>query len=133
MGGGSVTDQPLDGLCILVVEDEFLIAADIEDVIADAGGDSLAVPSVAKALAQVERGGFDAALLDVRLPDGDVFPVAEALEAKGVPIVFHSGHARHEECARFEGAQLLTKPVPPRTIVEALLGAVRRGQSEGAA
>lgn len=133
MGGGSVTDQPLDGLCILVVEDEFLIAADLEDVIADAGGDSLAVPSVAKALAQVERGGFDAAFLDVRLPDGDVFPVAEALEAKGVPFVFHSGHARQEECARFVGVRLLTKPVPAHSIVEALLDAAKRGEPEAAA
>ena len=49
------------------------------------------------------------------------FPIADILTLKGVPFVFHSGHARGEDLAeRYPGAGVLSKPAPSARLVGAL-------------
>jgi DNA-binding response OmpR family regulator len=76
---------------ILVAEDEVIIAAELAAAIAEAGGQVVGpVASVSEALALLERETVHAAILDVRLVDGDVSPIAELLLQRGVVVVFHS-------------------------------------------
>ena len=83
----------LIGKRILVVEDEFLVAMLIEDALTDAGcivvGPFSRVP---EARVAAEQHAVDFALLDVNVAGEKVFPVAEALEARGIPFLFLTGY-----------------------------------------
>lgn len=78
---------------ILVVEDEPLIAMMLEDFL-DMLGRTVAgtADSVAAAMTAVDRGGIDAAILDVHLRAGEKsWPVADKLAAAGIPFVLATG------------------------------------------
>jgi len=108
-------------LSVLVIEDEPLIAMMIEDFI-DMLGHDLAgnCDSVAEALARVEQGGFDVAILDVNLRDGACWPVADALKAKGIGFVIASGGHVDPPPARHAGAHQLAKPFTLDGVQQAL-------------
>ena len=78
---------------ILVVEDHGVIALEIEDAVRRNGGRVLGPAArVSEALALIERASCDAALLDIRLGNGEtVYPVAERLYAKRIPFAFVTG------------------------------------------
>jgi CheY-like chemotaxis protein len=77
---------------ILIVEDEPFIALELKASIEDAGGKVVGpVGSVQAALKLLKTDVIAAAILDVQLSDGDVTPVATALVAVGIPVVFQSG------------------------------------------
>src|SRR5215218_8419520 len=82
----------LAGLKVLVVEDEAIIAFDLEGTLRELGCIVLPIaPSVAEALAVLKTERPEAALLDVRLADGEVTPVAAVLAAIGVPFALVTG------------------------------------------
>ena len=115
----------LSDVNILIVEDELLIALDLQVTLEDEGARTVVVGTVDEALAQVRApagSAFDAAVLDVRLGREEVFPVADVLARQGVPIVFHSGHARASDLAEtYPRASVLSKPAPPERLVAALV------------
>ena len=85
----------LEGLRVLVVEDETLVAMLLEDMLADHGCVVAATASrIPQALEHIadEGLGLQAAILDVNLAGQPSFPLAEALAAKGVPFVFATGY-----------------------------------------
>ena len=113
--------EALAGRTLLVVEDEFLILLDLQYMLEEAGACVVTAASVAEGLKAVESAPFDVAVLDVRLPDGEVFPVAEKLKERDVPLVFHSGHAERTELQEnFPSAIALSKPAPEMELVEAV-------------
>ena len=80
---------------LLLVEDEYLIATDLAWAIEQAGAEVVGpAGSVEDALALVREAGgrLDGAVLDVNLRGERVFPVADALAAKGVPFLFATGY-----------------------------------------
>jgi CheY-like chemotaxis protein len=97
---------------VLVVEDEGLVAMMLEDLLGDMGCEVAGpLASVAQALDWLKAGGqADAALLDVNLGGQPVFPVAEALMARGVPIAFTTGYGETRD-PRFKSAIMLGKPI----------------------
>jgi CheY-like chemotaxis protein len=102
----------MSGPSILVVEDEPLIAMMLEDFL-DALGYRLAAScdAVGPALDEVRRGGFDAALLDVNLRDGEKsWPVADALRESGLPFVIATGGSNDSVPDRHADAPILSKP-----------------------
>lgn len=61
----------------------------------------------------------DSAILDVQLDGEDVELVANSLKRNGVPIIFHSGHAKPAELeARFPNSHFCGKPCTPQTLIE---------------
>ena len=107
---------------ILIVEDEPLIAMMLEDFL-DALGHKVAAScdNVADALGQIESGGFDVAILDVRLRDGEQsWPVADALADAGMPFVLATGGHVEPPPARHAGAPVLAKPYTIDAIEPAL-------------
>ena len=113
----------LAGKSILLVEDEVFICMYLQTVLEEEGACVRAARDVAGGLAATEE-AFDAALLDIRLPDGDVYPVADRLVAAGVPVVFHSGHGRAADLApRYPEARVLTKPCAEEDLIAALVAA----------
>ena len=117
--------QLLAGLTILVVEDEFLPALAMRDMIEERGG-SVAGPAgrLDRALALVESEGLDAGVLDVALDGVTSYPVADALIAKAVPVIFVTGYAVETFPDRFASTPKLSKPVSRKALERALRAAV---------
>ena len=98
---------------VLVAEDEMLIAMDVIDELGSAG--FVIIGPFAKfvdALDYCRREPPDCAVLDVRLADGESFPVADWLADHGVPVVFHSSHAQDTLLRRYRGSRVCPKPAP---------------------
>ena len=114
---------------VLVVEDEFLLALDLELVL-ERGGWRVLGPAatVAEALRLLEAKTPDVALLDVNLKDEMVTPVAEALRARGVPFVLASAYDRTQllSAAVLAAAPNVGKPTSERRLLAALAQAVGR-------
>lgn len=129
---------PLLGHRILLVEDEYLIAMEMERWLRDAGAEVIGpVPSVEQALALIEdEGPPDAAILDVNLGyDERVFPVAERLDGLGVPYLFATGDVRILKDPRYERCPRLEKPILSSELVaaaEKLVGTSQRGERRSA-
>ena len=96
---------------ILIVEDEPLIAMMLEDFILSLGHEVVAnCDNVLTALAAVDAGGFDLAILDVNLKGESVWPVATALRASGTPFVLASGGHVDPPPPEFTDVPLIEKP-----------------------
>lgn len=111
----------LAGKRVLVVEDEWLVAMMIEDVLADAGcivvGPFARVPD---ALAAAQTVAVDVALLDVNIAGEQVFPVAHALEARGVPFLFLTGYGEKVLPQGHPEWDACAKPFRPGQLIEHL-------------
>ena len=111
----------LSGRRVLVLEDEFLIRLDICAELESEGAETVEAGTVAEGLAQAAR-PVDAAVLDITLPDGESWPVAEALRERAVPVVIHSAHAA-EAAKRLPGTPVLSKPAPDGALTRLLADA----------
>ncbi len=119
----------LNGLRVLVVEDDPAIATDISDLIERAEGEVIGpVGSLREARQAVKTDqGIDAAVLDVNLSDGDITPVLEALRARKVGVVVYTGSAGLPSGAgeRHPDVVVLQKPVQPGRLVGEIQRACR--------
>jgi DNA-binding response OmpR family regulator len=119
--------DPLDGMCVLVVEDDFLILSEIEATLRDAGAD-VAGPcrSVAAALRRAEGEDITVAILDLRVGRETVAPVARLLARRGVPFIFYTGQIESDALRdEWSAARFVAKPATSREIVAAVVAAVR--------
>lgn len=110
---------------ILIMEDEFIVALDLADLAAELGY-LVEGPfaTVADGFRAIELTPPDAAILDVQLADGEVFPLADRLVSIGVPVIFHSGHADAAMLsARYPGARSAGKPCGTDQLVRLLVEA----------
>ena len=106
---------------ILIVEDEPLIALELEEFVIDAGFKIAAIAGkLEKALALIESGACDAAIVDANLAGVSASPVASALTARGLPFIVLSGYSSEQLQGAFSGAIFIQKPYRPARLVEAL-------------
>ncbi len=83
----------LNGRKILVVEDETLISMLFEDVLGELGCEVVGPAlNIRKATELANTAAIDAAILDVNVNNDPIFPVAEILARRGIPLVFSSGY-----------------------------------------
>jgi CheY-like chemotaxis protein len=113
---------PFSGLRVLVVEDELLIALALEDILLSLDCEVVGpVAQVDEALQLATSEPFDGALLDVNVRGRLVYPVAEALMARSVPIVFCSGYSDTGIMpSRFRSMPQVPKPYDDRILVRAM-------------
>ncbi|MEA3009152.1 MAG: hypothetical protein QOJ91_844 [Sphingomonadales bacterium] len=98
-------------LRILVVEDEMLVAMNIEDMLLELGHEVAGLASrLAPALALASESKFDVAMLDVNLAGEASFPVADFLAERGIPFLFATGYGRQGIEERFRHCPILQKP-----------------------
>jgi ActR/RegA family two-component response regulator len=119
----------LRGRRLLVVEDEYLIAAALERALEDRGAEVVGpAGSVEGALRLVEAEGdrLDGAVLDINLRDERVYPVADALAARGVPFVFLTGYDAQVIPDTYAGVPRSEKPVSTALLARTLLKAGMR-------
>jgi two-component sensor histidine kinase/DNA-binding response OmpR family regulator len=97
---------------ILLVEDEALVAMMIQDYLSEFGYQVLGpVCTASEAAAKARDGHFEAAVLDINLGDGAVYPIADILTARGVPFVFVTGYDAESIEPRFRKIPILQKPI----------------------
>jgi CheY-like chemotaxis protein len=104
--------RTLEGLRILIAEDEALILMEIEDMLLEMKctivGPTATVEATLKAIRENE---IDGALLDMSLHGKRITPAADELVARGVPFVLCTGYAREDgDEASVRNAPRLTKP-----------------------
>ena len=111
--GRQMDENALIGLTVLVAEDEYVIATDLQAELIRAGAQVLGpVASLDGLMALIENGGrVDVAILDVNLQGERVFPAAEVLQQQGVPFVFATGYDQSIIPPCFKDILLCEKPV----------------------
>ena len=108
----------LRGKKVLIVEDNFLIAQDLQDMMYAAGCAICGTaPSSAAALALLRDEMPDGVLLDVGLRDTDASPVARVLASRGVPFVLVTGYERKQLPKALRGRPCLSKPYSRDTLI----------------
>ena len=115
--------ERLLGRRVLIVEDEALLAMELEFALLDEGAEVVGPAlSLDAALRLIEAGPpIDCALLDVDLGGRDVYPAAHLLARRGIPIVFHTGHGSPHDLARlFPGSETVLKPSRTATLIDRL-------------
>ena len=114
-----MTDKPR---CrILVVEDEAMIAMLVEDMVLDFGSEVVGpTAKMGEALRLASDASLDAAILDVNVGGAVVYPVADLLRARDVPIIFATGYGAGELPSRFRNDPALSKPFSYEALAEAL-------------
>ncbi|WP_075216808.1 response regulator [Mongoliimonas terrestris] len=114
--------QGLAGSRILVVEDEALIAMALEDILLDLGCEVIGpVSTVNAALDMAASERLDGALLDINVRGTLVYPVAEALIERGVPVVLCSGYALTSAIpAPYDKLPQIAKPYNPSALRDTL-------------
>ena|SRR5579884_1983004 len=119
----------LGGTRCLVVEDELLIAIDIQQELEMAGAEVACAVGLAEAMELLRGPRFDVAVLDLRLgPSGETsLPLARQLSEAGIPFVFLTGDRRDAaEIAAF-AAPVVDKPFLPAQLIAAVRKALERG------
>jgi CheY-like chemotaxis protein len=110
---------------VFVVEDEFAVLLLMEDMLSTLGCVVVAAASrMSEAIEQASKLEFDAAVLDVNVGGHAVFPVAEILAARRVPIVFSTGYGVSGIEARWRDRPILQKPFYERDLGDALARAM---------
>ena len=115
--------ESLRGRCLLVVEDEYLIAVDLTASLESLGVQVIGpAASVEEALSLVDNNSdrIDGAVLDINLRNERVYPVADALSARGVPFVFTTGYDAVALPNSYDRAPRCEKPVDPAQLVRCL-------------
>jgi CheY-like chemotaxis protein len=108
-------------LRVLVVEDEMLVAMNIEDMLLDLGHEVAGLASrLEPALSLAAEGEFDIAMLDVNLAGQPSFPVADVLIRRGIPFLFATGYGAKGIAEPYRDRLVLQKPFRARDLGEAL-------------
>lgn len=104
---------------VLVVEDEAMLAMMLEDMLVELGHAVVAsAGSMDEAEAAIRRGGFDLAVLDVNLDGCPSYPLAELLQARGVPFLFATGYGRSGLPREWHDAPVLQKPFSSQQLAQ---------------
>ena len=118
----------LEGVRVLVVEDDFDVAEALRAVLATAGAEVIGpVSTVEEACELAKTEQLDAALLDIALSPGTSAPVARTLLYRGCPFVFVTGFSNVEMLPEeLRGHRVLLKPVDGQTLRAAIHMLVHR-------
>ena len=117
-GTDTAADGPLAGRRILVAEDEYLVARDIARIVTAMGGQVLGpVGRLAQAL-ELSRGRavLHGAVLDVQLGEEQIYPLADELIARGVPVIFATGYDGGVIPDHLRATPRVEKPFSQRTL-----------------
>ncbi|WP_234818743.1 response regulator [Sinorhizobium fredii] len=111
----------------MIVEDEFLVAMLLEDLLAEMGHCVVAcVAHVDEAINVAEQADIDFAILDINLDGVNSFPVAEVLRRRSIPFVFATGYGTEGLAGEFCNELALQKPYEPRDLERAIAVACAR-------
>lgn len=116
----------LAGAAVLVLEDEYLIALDAEQLLRELGVRQVAIAAtLSEAQERTRDGSFDLALLDVNVNGEMSFGLAKELRARGIPVVFTTGYELKDRCASDVDTQFcVSKPYTTERLRQVLCAAL---------
>ncbi|MBD8882327.1 response regulator [Rhodanobacter sp. 7MK24] len=115
--------------CILVAEDEMLVAMTLEDVIQRAGFSVLLTARLSQGMELAATEWVDAAILDINLAGEDSFPLAAELRRRKIPFVFASGYGSDGLPDEYRDVEVLLKPYSVKHIEDALDRMIAAGRA----
>ncbi len=125
-----LAEQDRSQLCILLVEDEFLLANTLADDLISAG---YAVVGPFAALAQAKDGSqkehIDLAILDINLGEEKVYPLADELIERKMPFILLTGYGPNDLPEQFKHSPRLAKPYNASKLLSAIEQIVRRASA----
>ena len=117
----------LDGLRVLIVEDQFLIADDMRRAVTALGAAVVGpCATVEDAIARLKSEPVQVGLLDLSLRGEQVLPVADEMIRRGVPFAFATGYEEWVIPARYRGHPRIEKPASASALREVLEGGLKR-------
>ena len=126
MTHGTSDDKDLNGLRILIVEDEAAISLLLEDMLLDFGCEVIGPAArLSAALDAVAREQVDLAILDVNVAGEPIYPVAETLEKRKVPFVFSTGYGSAGIKEPYRDRPVVQKPFAQHELRQRLLSALQ--------
>ena len=120
-------DLRLQGIRVLVVEDEYFIADDLSRALHAAGAKTVGPAStVEQATAILAAQPVDAAILDLNLRGDMAVEFVERLSASGLPCVIVSGYGHDSLPESLAEVPSLEKPVRYENVISCLAGQLSR-------
>ena len=118
----------LTGLKVLVVEDQYFLADEISQALTDAGADVVGpFREMADGYEALERNpNLAGAVLDINLDGIMVFPIADALRARGVPFLFTTGYDERSIPTAYCDVPRCEKPINAADVIRRLDNLVKQ-------
>jgi CheY-like chemotaxis protein len=117
----------LKDVSVLLVEDEWLIALDAQEMLAQLGAQVTVAASLEEGAGAAMNDAFDVAVLDVNLNGQLSFTIGELLADRGTPVVYATGYNLKERPLEgYQGGHWLAKPYSRLGLQRALLNALGR-------
>ena len=116
--------QAFAGRRVLIVEDESLVAMLLETILEDMGCVPVGPAATVDEGLRMASEPVDAALLDVNVAGRQVFPIAQALKDRGVPVVVSTGYGEGGLPDEWRGPATLQKPFTEAAVRDALMTAM---------
>jgi len=114
-------DTPLRGCRVLIVEDDYFIASDLAEALQELGAIVLGpISSLNDALQLVSKSEPRIAVLDINLGQDQVYPLADALQARGVPFIFATGYSGSVISDHYRHIPRCQKPVQALVVAKLL-------------
>ena len=111
----------LVGMRVLVVEDDYYLATDEQQMLQSAGADVVGpFGNAEEACRAAISDELDCALVDINLGSGPCFAVARELRDRGIPFLFTTGYEATVIPDEFQDVERVEKPTNARAIVSAL-------------
>lgn len=115
-----MSERCLRGKRILIVEDEFIVAIMVEDMLSEFGAVIAAsVRTIEQATDFAREGEFDIAVLDVNVRGSRINPVAAIIASRGIPFVLATGYSS-VELGNIRAGGMIEKPYTPEKLKSAL-------------
>ena len=120
-GRRTPTSGPPASPRVLVVEDEALVGMLTTAMVREMGYSILGpMTTIADAKAVIGKGDFDVAVIDLNLNGLPAYPLADALNTRGVPFIFVTGYATDSIERRFAHIPIIQKPIPREELANAI-------------
>lgn len=110
----------LEGVSVLVVEDEPILNLALEDMLFEAGAKPLMAQTLSEAWTILERDAPTMALLDINICGDLSYGLADALVARGIPFVFATGYGNSLHAIEFGDVPTISKPYSFPEVAHAL-------------
>jgi DNA-binding response OmpR family regulator len=128
LGGDVTTPSARQGARILVAEDEFLVAIQLEEDLIAAGWSVLGpFTSLQTATVASRQAQFDMAILDVNLNGEMVYPLATELKRRGVGLLLVSGYEAANLPEALRGLPRMSKPYDTDALIRRVRGILEAG------
>lgn len=115
------TAAPLRDRRVLLVDDESMVLMRVQDMLIELGAEAVETAMTLEEANRIaETADLDVAVLDVNLSGRASYPVAERLEARGIPFLFATGYGSEAHHRAWDRTVTVAKPFAASDLARAL-------------